>query len=53
MNDSTTSRYIDCDKVVTNEHKKKAEDLWNNPDKVMQLIDLLFLSRDEDKVIPS
>lgn len=48
-----TSIDIDKREIVTMEQVEKADRLWDNPEMVMRLIDLMFLNQDTGKDIPS
>lgn len=38
---------------VTEEQIRETENFWEDPQKVMYLVDLLFLDEDRNKIIPS
>lgn len=38
---------------LTQQDYEDADKIWNNPDKILALIDLIFLYEENKKVIPS
>lgn len=52
-NQSSTLSNIESGKGVTPELIREAEDLENDPKKMLALIDLLFMGVDSGKVLPS
>lgn len=50
MKKIVSSTYIDSPTIVNDEMIKEAERIENNPEKMLQLIDLIFLCTDQENI---